>query len=393
LGFNFRIPSSVLFANKAKDSSKRSLPESGIKGLSFTGKLPVHNCKLNAAKETLQETNVKWYYAKLGKSSAFSNKKYKVQLKSNPYKNRFRQGATIVPRSFYFVQLEQEMPDNFEDKIINIKTSEALKTDAKEPWKSVGIKGKIESKFLFRTALSKSILPFSLYKPDLVVLPITVQNNDADEKGIKLHSSDDLMSDGYLNASRWFKNAGNFWEIYRTEKSKKMSILDRLNFQRGLSEQNLNAPYLVLYNSSAINANATIVIRDNYNLLFLVESKGYSLFTYDINEAYYLTAILNSSVPNRMMKDFQSRGLWGARDVHKKILDVYFPKFDATDEIHLSLAELSKTAHEKAAKFIEENLPQNELTATRLGRYRVDIKKHLHKEMKEIDRLVKGLVR
>ena len=44
------------------------------------------------------------------------------------------------------------------------------------------------------------------------------------------------------------------------------------------------------------------------------------------------------------------------------------------------------------AKFIEENLPQNELTATRLGRYRVEIKKYLHKEMKEIDGLVKILV-
>ena len=388
----FRIPSSVLFARKEKDSAKRSLPASGIKGLSFNGKLPVHNCKLNVAKETLQETDVKWYYAKLGKSSAFSNKKSRSQQKPNPYKTMFRQGATIVPRSFYFVQLEQEMPDNFDNKIINIKTADAIKTDAKEPWKSIDLKGKIESRFLFRTALSKSILPFALCNPDLVVLPITIKNNDKNEKEIKLHSSDELMSDGYLNAARWFKNAENFWEIYRTEKSKKMSILDRLNFQRGLSEQNLDAPYLVLYNSSAINANATIVLRSNYNLQFLVESKGYSLFTYDINEAFYLTAILNSSVPNKLMKDFQSRGLWGARDVHKKILDVYFPKFDATNKTHLSLAELSKKAHEKAAKFIEENPPQNELTATRLGRYRVDIKKHLHKEMKEIDKLVKKLV-
>ncbi len=35
---------------------------------------------------------------------------------------------------------------------------------------------------------------------------------------------------------------------------------------------------------------------------------------------------------------------------------------------------------------------KDELTATRLGRYHVDIKKYLHEEMKEIDRLVKRLV-
>jgi hypothetical protein len=284
------------------------------------------------------------------------------------------------------------MPDDFKDKIINIKTSENIKADAKEPWKSIDLKGKIESKFLFRTALSKSILPFALYKPDLVVLPITINKNGSDEKEIKLHSANELMSDGYLNASRWFKNADNFWDLYRTEKSKKMTTLDRLNYQRGLGDQNLNAPYLVLYNSSAINANATIVERDKLDLDFIVEHKTYVLFTADLREAFYLMAIFNSSKPNEIMKDFQSRGLWGARDVHKKILDVYFPKFDEGDELHLSLARLSETAHKKAAEFIEVNPPQHELSATRLGRYRVDIKKHLHKEMKEIDKLVKKLI-
>ena len=112
----FRIPSSVLFADKAKNNSKRSLPASGIKGLSFTGKLPVHNCKLNAAKETLQETNVKWYYAKLGKSSAFSNKKYKGQVKPNPNKKGLRKGAKFVLGHFNFLQLKQIFPDILKDK-------------------------------------------------------------------------------------------------------------------------------------------------------------------------------------------------------------------------------------------------------------------------------------
>ena len=43
-----------------------------------------------------------------------------------------------------------------------------------------------------------------------------------------------------------------------------------------------------------------------------------------------------------------------------------------------------KNANKEATKFIEENLPQNELTATRLGRYRVEIK--------GIDKFVKRLV-
>ncbi|MCB0747820.1 MAG: SAM-dependent DNA methyltransferase, partial [Ignavibacteriae bacterium] len=227
---------------------------------------------------------------------------------------------------------------------------------------------------------------------DLVVLPITIRNNDQNEKEIKLHSSADLMSDGFLHAARWFRDAENIWNIYRTEKNKNYSVENYLNWQNKLTEQNFDAPYLVLYNSSGVNASSTIIEREKLDIRFIVDHKTYTFFTNDLKEAFYLTGIFNSSIPNKMMKDFQSRGLWGTRDVHKKILDIYFPKFDETNELHLTLAELSKTAHEKAEKYTIENSPQNELSATRLGRYRLEIKKHLHKEMTEIDVLVRKVI-
>jgi len=388
----FRIPSSVLFASKEKESVKRNLPAGGIDGISFNGVLPTHNCKLLIAKDNLAEVNQKWFYIKQGKATAFSTRKVKSQTNVNPYRDKFRQGATIVPRSFYFVELTQEMPDDFKDRIINIKTAEATKTDAKAPWKGLDLNGRIESKFLFRTALSKSILPFSLFKPDFVVLPISIESKESNEKEIKLHSADELMSDGYLNASRWFKNAENLWNIYRTENNKKISAENYVNWQNKLTDQNLNAPYLVLYNSSAKDANATVLVRKEYDLEFVVESVTYVLYTESIKEALYLIAILNSKIPNLMMKDFQAKGLFGERHVHKKILDIYFPRFDENEEIHLHLSALGKAAHEKAAQYLKDNPPQKELTAIHLGRLRLDIKKHLAAEMKEIDKIVKKLI-
>jgi len=388
----FRVPTSVFFAEKAKDDSNRKPAASGIQGILFSGKLKQHNCNLQIAEGHLTETESKFYYTKQGKSSALTSKKYKTQSRVNPYKDRFRQGATIVPRSFYFVEIAQDEPKDFVDRIINIKTSEEVKRDGKMPWKGIELQDRIESRFLFRTALSKSILPFALYKPDLVVLPITIKRNDEDKKEIILYTADELMSEGYLNAAKWFKNAERIWEIHKTEKSKNLTANGRLNYQRGLTSQNLDAPYVVLYNSSATDANATIVINNQMKLPFVVESKGYSYRTFDLREAYYLVGILNSSIPNLLMKDFQSRGLWGARDVHKKILDVYFPKFDENNERHLKLAELSKGAHQKAKIYIESNPPKDSLTANRLGRLRVEIKKHLAKEMKEIDKIVKKLI-
>lgn len=207
-----------------------------------------------------------------------------------------------------------------------------------------------------------------------------------------LHSAPDLRHEGFLNASSWFKKAEDTWADRKTEKAKGMTNLNRLDFQRGLSEQSLNTPYLVLYNSSAQDANATVVKRNDYDLEFIVDHVTYVSYTHSLNEAYYLTAILNSAAPNEMMKEFQARGLFGARHVHKKILDVYFPRFDERDEAHLQLATLSETAHQRATEFLRSNPPQHELSTGHLGRLRVEIKKHLETKLQEIDRLVEQII-
>lgn len=392
----FRIPSCVLFSEKAEKS--KSFPASGVGGLNISGRLPVHNCNYRVASEKLTEEGVKWYYVQLGRSSAFSNKKSAVQNRENPYKQAFRQGATIVPRAFYFVELDMGFSDDWQDgfdwsdRLLNIRTSEAVLADAKKPWKDLEFKGRMWSSFIFRTALSKSILPFALFRPDLVALPIMIHTDENGRKTIKLHTAYEVRSMGYPDAARWFKNAENIWDIHKTEKSKNMSSNDRLNFQRGLTGQDLNAPYLVLYNSSAKDANAVMVRRQDFDLEFLAESVTYALYTDSEDEAYYLTTILNSTVPNLIMKDFQARGLFGARHVHKKILDVYFPRFDVSDARHQRLAQLGREAHAKVREYLVAIPAGQQITTARLGRLRLDIKKHLAGELEEIDELVKGVV-
>lgn len=113
----------------------------------------------------------------------------------------------------------------------------------------------------------------------------------------------------------------------------------------------------------------------------------------NIEEAYYISGILNSASANESMKDFQSSGLFGARNIHKKILDVYFPKFDENESTHIQLAQLSQSAQEKTASFIQENPPQQELSALQLGRLRGVIKKHLLKEMMVIDKIVNKVIK
>lgn len=200
------------------------------------------------------------------------------------------------------------------------------------------------------------------------------------------------MQEGFLNAPKWFQNGENIWDIHKTEKNKNVSLLDCINWQKKLKQQNLNAQYLVLYNSSAKNANATIVNRKDLDFEFIVENTTYVFYTNEIEEAYYLTAILNSTAPNEMMKDFQARGLFGARHVHKKILDIYYPKYDEKNKTHQQLAILSQLAHEKVKTYLAANPFTQNLAAAILGRKRVAIKNHLEKELEEIDNLVKKII-
>lgn len=219
-------------------------------------------------------------------------------------------------------------------------------------------------------------------------LPVTIDVEADGLKKVNLHSPEQLRRLGYLNASKWFMDKSRIWDLHKTAKSGNMSANDRINFQRGVTDQNMNAKYLVLYNSSAKDANAAVVDRRNYYLDFFIESVCYVLYTNTEEEAYYLSAILNSSKPNELMKDFQAKGLFGPRHVHKKILDVYYPLFDAGNTQHQKLAALSKSAHEKTAAYLAAYPPQQALTAVHLGRLRLAIKKHLGKEMKEIDEVV-----
>jgi type I restriction-modification system DNA methylase subunit len=387
----FRVPSCVIFSEKAV--VLRKIKASGIEGLNISGRLPVHNCHYSIASNKLTETTVTWFYSQLGKSSAFTTRKVAKQKNINLYKPKFKQGATIVPRAFYFVDLNQDKPNDFTDRIINIKTSESVKIDAKVPWKGLDFSGRIESNFIFRTALTKSILPFYLLNPNYVVLPIIITENQNNQRILSLHTSVSLMNNGFLNASRWFANAERIWDVNKTEKNNSINASDYLNWHNKLSDQNLNYRFLVLYNASAMNANALVVDREKIDLEFFVESVAYVLYTNKENEAYYLTAILNSSAPNDLIKDFQAKGLFGARHVHKKILDVYFPLYEEENDTHNELALLSKSCHEKAELFMQSNQPENNLSSNQLGRLRSELKKHLSKELKIIDKVVNKLIK
>lgn len=109
------------------------------------------------------------------------------------------------------------------------------------------------------------------------------------------------------------------------------------------------------------------------------------------NEAHYLAAFLNSDYPNAMIKDFQSRGLFGPRDIHKTILDVALPKFDPKNATHMAIAQLGMECHVKASAYLDVEGAEPNLSAHSLGRHRLAIRELLNPELGGIDAHFKAL--
>ena len=113
-----------------------------------------------------------------------------------------------------------------------------------------------------------------------------------------------------------------------------------------LTAQDLRHRHLVLYNAGGTNVSAAHFDRESDPLPFVVDHKLYWAAFSDPQESDYVTAILNSETINERIKPFQSTGLLGERDVHKKLLELPIPTYNAAVQVHRELAELGHTARQ-----------------------------------------------
>lgn len=395
----FRVPSCVFFAKKtARPRSGRQIPASGLPGLSLSGRLPRFQVHWSDASHSVRTQKHQWFYSQLQaargkKRSALTAQPLTALVGSNAYVERFTQGATIVPRNFYFVETSQQIEegDRVTDRVLSIRTSAASEREAKPPWKGQVLSGRAEGGLLYRTAISRNVIPFGLVEPPLVVLPVVGGDG---KHPFEVLSAEALLEQGYSYGSAWFYMAEERWERSKTERNsaKAMSLRDRLDFQRGLTGQNPRARYLVLYTSSSTDASAVVVDRTRFDRPFIVDHKTYWCECATAAEAHYLSAYINSNYANEAIKEFQSRGLFGPRDVHKLIVKVPFPKFQKNNSDHERLAEFGSNCADLVSRFISES-EVADLQARALGRLRVAAKHRMTNELDEIDALVEHLSR
>jgi hypothetical protein len=376
----FRVPSCVIFA------TRETVPESvtyTLPAVEWHGRLSERDAPWSEAKPrlTVQEKTARVIH--LGEHTALSTEEGKESpSKRSPYAARFRQGATIVPRNFYFVRVRDLKPPPDPERLYWAETDPDQAETAKPPYKEVKLKGEVEGRFIFCTVLSKHLLPFVLLEPATVVLPVVIESSD-----LVVKTSRQIREAGNRAFAKWMVEAERIWTVSRGAKASKQNVYQRLDYGRELTHQLVKARHLVVYNAAGTNLCAAHVDRKELPLPFVAEHKLYWAACRSKDEAFYVSAILNADTVNAEIKPFQSRGLMGERDIEKKVLSLPIPDWDPDIPDHQRLADLGRQASDEARRaVVAATLP------AALGRKRAVVRTALKELLAKIDSAVRRLL-
>ena len=100
----------------------------------------------------------------------------------------------------------------------------------------------------------------------------------------------------------------------------------------------------VVYNSSGSNLKSAIIKNQ-----IIVDTTLFYIGLENINEAYYLCAILNSYLMVNNIKVIKS-----SRHIHKRPFSFPIPEFDEVNEIHLKIVKLSKICEQRVIDIITD---------------------------------------
>jgi SAM-dependent methyltransferase len=309
----FPVPASVVFGERSDAAVPLTAPAE-----TWSGRLPVHNASAAIAAENLSRATSE---ATLSGASA------------SLYGRRFTQGATIVPRVLFMVQASPASAIGSGAGRRAIRSQRSA--TEKKPWKDIpDLDGTVEISFVRPIHLSDTVLPFRLLEPRLAVIPW-------DGKRLLTSGSEEI--DDYPGLANWWKHADELWRVHQS--SDRLSLLDRLDFRRGLTHQFPAAKHRVVYSKGGMYLAATRVSDPTA----IIDHTLYWATASSLGEAHYLTALLNSDILTQRVRPLQARGEHNPRHFDKYIFRLPIPLYDPELSMHRRLSELSLQAETTAA--------------------------------------------
>ncbi len=262
----------------------------------------------------------------------------------SPYANSSRQGASIVPRSLFFVE-ETDNP-----AIVQaggtVTVNPRRGSQDKHPWRSLdltAITGQtIEADHVHDVYLGETVVPYATLDPLKAVLPL--KRGDAgmqiDERSRGVIHMGGL---GRRMRDRW-QTVTSLWETHK-QPVNRLSLLQRLDYHRELSSQlNWNRapgerPVRIVY-TKAGQPTAALLGDD----VALIDHMLFWITCVNLQEANFLLAVINTQVLYDGVAPLMAKGQFGARDLHKHLWKLPIPEFDPAEELHVAISEAGEAA-------------------------------------------------
>ncbi len=295
----------------------------------------------NAAATALQGTVERW----VGKTNSEDVQRALAGITDTSvagdslYADYARQGATIVPRCLFFVQETESATAIQAGQTITVNPRRG--SQDKAPWKDLplpDITGQtIERSHVYDVHLGETVVPYATLTPLKAVLPLKrgeceIPTDDNGPGGIRLGGLERRMRD------RW-QTISNLWDDQQ-RRANNLNLLGRLDFHRELSsqlewqKQPGDRPVKIVYTQNGV---PTAALVDDGTI---VDTKLYWVTCKDVQEAYYLLAIINSDTLATAVNQFTTPNWAGnTRDLHKHLWKLPIPEFDRDNLLHATLAK------------------------------------------------------
>ncbi|MBN1214250.1 MAG: N-6 DNA methylase [Candidatus Lokiarchaeota archaeon] len=233
------------------------------------------------------------------------------------YKDKFLQGATLVPRTLVFF----DIMDSLDNRLI-ISSDKDILSRSKKEWIFKFKNKEIEKDFRYITFLNLDLVPFLIKKKRNVFIPITRDTYEFNEKHM----------DKFPYAKKFYRDINVIYQTKKKKTSKINTLFSNLNYWNKLKKQVAPHLYTVVYNASGSNIKSAVI--KQYEERIIIGSENYYYSTDSKYEAYYLSAILNSQLLNRYINVIKS-----SRHIHKRPFHFPIPLYDESNKWHYKLAK------------------------------------------------------
>jgi hypothetical protein len=250
----------------------------------------------------------------------------------------FRQGADIMPRTLLFHDITPTGSSGAQwgVKPIDVSSSDigfALR-DAKKN-KDFRISPRaVPSRIVFDVLISNLLTPFEMVKPLKALLPIekNASGNWAPLTELSLASTPAAKAifDEILGAIGNGATVQNLFDLLDSDRKK-------------LTQQQIPSSGFLVFTGAggSLVCAAYLPVDQIDRAKLIIDQTLYWATVSSEDEAIYLTGLFNSEAINRVIQDFQPRGAFGERHIHK-LAHESTPPFDPTQEAHLEVVRQTR---------------------------------------------------